>query len=154
MRKVAERREDLDLRLLHFLLQSHYIRFSAEGRVVHEPGVPFMLHSLEIDGSLNAVGRAAAIMAQIGLIEGERDEFGYFTGIEFEVRGTVAEPETDFDDIIFDAATGMIMRGFFHPFSALISNLIYLRTTRDDPEPGEIERLRRRRELGPTRRIF
>lgn len=113
------------VRLSRFLMQSPTVLMSARGGVDYVPGKDLLDSPLDLKGSLNMLGRGAAILYSMDLMREGRDDYGYFQGPEFLVSGTPAAPESNFSAIIEQAGEGTLKGGITRPLSGLIGNLKY-----------------------------
>jgi len=71
------------------------------------------------------LGRGAAILYSMDLMQDSQNEFGYWRGPEFKISGTPNAPESNFEDIIRQAEDGTLKGAIMRPISGLIGNLKY-----------------------------
>jgi hypothetical protein len=67
--------------------------------------------------------RGAAILYSLGLLQPEKDDYGYWKGPVFKVWGKIARSESNLDDIISEAGHGAVLGGITRPVSGLWGNL-------------------------------
>ena len=87
---------------------------------------------------MNMSGKGAAILYSMDLLEDSQDEYGYYHGPKFEIRGEVNEPLSNFTEIISAGAKGTVAGGVTRPISGLIGNIKH-RWLGQDTRPAEIE---------------
>jgi hypothetical protein len=69
------------------------------------------------------IGKGAAILYSMDLLEDEQDKFGYWKGPQFKISGTIAATESNFAEIVERAGDGTVKGGITRPLSGLIGNL-------------------------------
>ena len=113
------------VRLSRFVVQSPTILLNAAGAVEYVPGLDLLDSPLDLQGSLNMLGRGAAILYSMDLMQEGKDEYGYFKGPAFLITGTPSAPESNFAAIIEQAGKGTVQGGITRPISGLIGNFKY-----------------------------
>lgn len=117
------RDETLDLNIERINLLSPEIRMAATGAIRHQPGKDIFDSPLEMTANLNMVGKGAAILYSIDLLEDEQDRFGYWKGPEVRISGSVTATESNFAEIVQRAADGSVKGGVTRPLAGLIGNI-------------------------------
>ncbi len=120
-----KRDTSLDLAIERFDMLSPNIRMAASGSIKHIPGKDIIDSPLDVVANLNMVGKGAAILYSMDLLEQEQDRFGYWKGPEFKVWGSAAATESNLAEIIQRAGDGTVKGGLTRPISGLIGNLKY-----------------------------
>jgi hypothetical protein len=67
----------------------------------------------------------AAILYSLGLLQSEKDAYGYWKGPEIKIWGNIAQTKSNLDQIISIAARGAVLGGITRPISGLWGNLRY-----------------------------
>ncbi|MEQ8660798.1 MAG: hypothetical protein RLW62_08275, partial [Gammaproteobacteria bacterium] len=105
------RDDSRDIVIEQFLVQSPTINLTAAGGIDYVDGVDILDSPLELDASLNMSGKGAAILYSMNLLEDEKDAWGYVKGPSFRIRGTPANAESNFAEIVSAAADGTLKGG-------------------------------------------
>ncbi len=119
------RDERRDIIVEQFLVLSPTVALTATGGVKYEPGKDLLDSALELNAHLDMLGRGAAILYSMDLMQDEKNDFGYQRGPEFRIWGTPAEPQSNFDEIVERAGDGTLKGAITRPISGLIGNLRY-----------------------------
>ena len=69
--------------------------------------------------------RGAAILYSLGLLQSEKDAYGYWKGPEVKFWGNIARTQSNLDEIISEAGRGAVLGGITRPVSGLWGNLKY-----------------------------
>ena len=120
-----QRDESRNVTIKQFQVLSPTIALLASGGIQHEEGSDIFDAPLELNANLDMLGRGAAILYSMDLMQDKRNELGYWRGPEFRIWGTAATPESNFEDVINHAADGTTKGAFLRPISGLIGNLKY-----------------------------
>lgn len=118
-----KRDSSLDLKIEKFEVLSPNIRVAATGAVERAPGTDILDSPLTAVANLNMVGKGAAILYSMDLLEDEQDKFGYWKGPEFKVWGSIGATESNLEDIIQRAGDGTVKGAITRPISGLIGNV-------------------------------
>ncbi len=108
-----------------FQLLSPTIALTATGGIQHEEGSDIFDSPLELTAHLDMLGRGAAILYSMDLMQDERNELGYWRGPEIRIWGTPADSHTNFEEVINQAADGTTKGAFTRPIAGIIGNLKY-----------------------------
>ncbi len=128
------RDDSRDIVIRQFLVQSPTISLTAHGGIDYADGKDILDSPLNLDARLNMSGKGAAILYSMDLLEDSQDEYGYYRGPQFRIRGTPAAAESNFAEIVQAAADGTVKGGVTRPLSGLIGNIKH-RWLGDDPHP-------------------
>ncbi len=120
-----KRDESRNVTIEQFQVLSPTIALLATGGIQHEDGSDIFDAPLELNANLDMLGRGAAILYSMDLMQDKRNDLGYWRGPEFRIWGTAATPESNFEDVINHAADGTTKGAFLRPISGLIGNLKY-----------------------------
>ncbi|MCC6709057.1 MAG: hypothetical protein IT492_15985 [Gammaproteobacteria bacterium] len=120
-----KRDESRNVTIEQFQVLSPTIALTATGGIAHEDGSDLFDAPLELNAHLDMLGRGAAILYSMDLMQDTRNELGYWRGPEFRIWGSAAAPESNFEDVINHAADGTTKGAFLRPISGLIGNLKY-----------------------------
>ena len=126
-----------------FLVLSPTIALTATGGILYAAGHDILDSPLELNANLDMLGRGAAILYSMDLMQDAQNAFGYWRGPEFRIWGTVEEPLSNFEDIVKKAGDGTLMGSITRPISGLIGNLKY-RWFNDNRKAKEAAREQRR----------
>lgn len=130
----VERDETRDIAIRRFLVQSPTVSLTASGGIDYVDGVDILQSPLSLNAQLNMSGKGAAILYSMDLLSDEQDDYGYYLGPQFRIRGTPADAESNFDEIVTAAADGTLKGGITRPLSGLIGNIKH-RWFGDEPDP-------------------
>ncbi len=119
------RDETQDLTIQQALVRSPTIRLVANGGVDYVPGTDILDSPLTLNAQLNMLGKGAAILYSINLLQDQEDPKGYIKGPEFKIWGTPSAMESNFAEIIQQAGDGALKGGITRPISGLIGNIKY-----------------------------
>jgi hypothetical protein len=114
-----------EVKVTQFLVLSPTIALTATGGIKYIPGVDILDSPLELNGHLDMLGRGAAILYSMDLMQDDKNEFGYWRGPEFRIWGTLEAPESNFAEIVERAGDGTLKGSITRPISGLIGNLKY-----------------------------
>lgn len=117
------REDSRHVQLEEFQLLSPTIALTATGGIHHDPGEDILDSPLELTAELDMLGRGAAILYSLDLMRDEKDTWGYWRGPSFRIWGSLAEPESNFDEIVNAAGDAAVQGAFTHPLSGLVGNL-------------------------------
>jgi hypothetical protein len=120
-----KRDESRNVTIEQFQVLSPTIALTATGGIAHEDGSDIFDAPLELNAHLDMLGRGAAILYSMDLMQDTRNELGYWRGPEFRIWGSAAAPESNFEDVINHAADGTTKGAFLRPISGIIGNLKY-----------------------------
>jgi len=137
------REDSRHVRLEEFQLLSPTIALTATGGISHDPGEDILDSPLELTAELDMLGRGAAILYSLDLMRDEKNTWGYWRGPSFRIWGSLAEPESNLDEIVNAAGDAAVQGAFRHPLSGLIGNLKF-RWFDDDSAARERARESRR----------
>ncbi|MGH8598040.1 MAG: hypothetical protein ACREXT_15400, partial [Gammaproteobacteria bacterium] len=126
----------LNVNVEEFAVLSPTIALTATGGITHTPGTDILDSPLELNAHLDMLGRGAAILYSMDLMQDAQDEWGYWRGPEFRIWGTVAAPESNFAEVVQQAGDGAVKGGITRPISGFIGNLKY-RWFNDDSKARE-----------------
>ena len=126
-----------------FLVLSPTIALTATGGILYAAGHDILDSPLELNANLDMLGRGAAILYSMDLMQDAQNAFGYWRGPEFRIWGTVEEPLSNFEDIVKKAGEGTLRGSITRPISGLIGNLKY-RWFNDNRKAKEAAREQRR----------
>jgi hypothetical protein len=113
------------VQIREYVVQSPEILMTATGGIKYEEGVDIVDSPLSMEARIDMRERGAAILYSLGLLQSEKDDFGYWKGPVFKVWGNIARSESNLDDIISDAGHGAVLGGITRPISGLWGNLKY-----------------------------
>ncbi len=119
------RDESRDVKVEQFRMLSPTVALTMAGGIKYQPGRDLLDAPLELGGSLDMLGRGAAILYSMDLMGDLRNEQGYWRGPEFRIWGSVDAPQSNFEDIIARAGHGTLRGGITRPISGLIGNVKY-----------------------------
>ena len=120
-----KRDTSLDLKIERFDMLSPNIRMAATGTIEHSAGKDIVDSPLDLVANLNMVGKGAAILYSLDLLDDQQDKFGYWMGPEFKVSGSVSATESNLAEIIQRAADSTVKGAVTRPISGLIGNVKY-----------------------------
>jgi hypothetical protein len=118
-----KRDSSLDLKIERFDVLSPNIRVAGTGTVERIPGKDVLDSPLTAVANLNMVGKGAAILYSMDLLEDEQDKFGYWKGPEFKIWGSFGATESNLEEIIQRAGDGTVKGAITRPISGLIGNV-------------------------------
>ena len=119
------RDESRDVQIRQYVVQSSEILMTATGGIKYQDGVDIIDSPLSMEARLDMREQGAAILYSLGLLQSEKDGFGYWKGPVFKVWGNIARTESNLDDIISEAGHGAVLGGITRPISGLWGNLKY-----------------------------
>ncbi len=119
------RDESRNVDIAQFLVLSPTIALTATGGVKYTAGKDILDSPLELNANLDMLGRGAAILYSMDLMQDAQNEFGYWRGPEIKISGTPNEPVSNFESIIGQAEDGTLKGAIVRPISGLIGNLKY-----------------------------
>ncbi len=119
------RDESRDVQIREYLVQSPEILMTAAGGITYQEGVDIVDSPLSMEARIDMRKRGAAILYSLGLLQSEKDDYGYWKGPVFKVWGKIARSESNLDDIISEAGRGAVLGGITRPASGLWGNLKY-----------------------------
>ncbi|MCC5805167.1 MAG: hypothetical protein JJU00_02455 [Opitutales bacterium] len=109
------REENLDIVLRELDLVSRETRIRGQGRIQHREGVDFLRMPMELPLRIHAKGALADALREGRQLRGtEPDDLGFLPGPELPIRGTLANPESLFVNLMMDSAQS-ILPGLFRP---------------------------------------
>ncbi len=109
------REENLDLVLRELDLVSRETRIRGQGRIQHREGVDLLRMPMELPLRIHAKGALADALREGRQLRGsEPDDLGFLPGPELPIRGTLANPESLFINLMMDSAQS-ILPGLFRP---------------------------------------
>ena len=120
-----KRDESRNVTVEQFQLLSPTIALTATGGIQHEEGSDIFDSPLELTAHLDMLGRGAAILYSMDLMQDERNELGYWRGPEIRIWGTPADSHSNFEEVINQAADGTTKGAFTRPIAGIIGNLKY-----------------------------
>ena len=126
-----KRDESRNVTIEQFQVLSPTIALTASGGIAHEDGSDIFDAPLELNANLDMLGRGAAILYSMDLMQDERNELGYWRGPEFRIWGSASASQSNFEDVINHAADGTTKGAFLRPISGIIGNLKYRWFDRD-----------------------
>ena len=126
-----QRNESRDVTIEQFQLLSPTIALLATGGIKHQDGSDIFDSPLELNANLDMLGRGAAILYSMDLMQNSQNALGYWRGPEFRIWGTPSQTHSNFEDVINQAADGTTKGAFLRPISGLIGNLKYRWFDRD-----------------------
>jgi len=119
------RDESRDVQIREYAVQSPEILMTATGGIKYEEGVDIVDSPLSMEARLDMRERGAAILYSLGLLQSEKDEYGYWKGPEVKFWGTIGRTQSNLDEIIGEAGHGAVLGGITRPVSGLWGNLKY-----------------------------
>ena len=120
-----ERDASKDVKVTEFLVLSPTIALTATGGIKHTLGVDILDSPLALEAHLDMLGRGAAILYSMDLMQDDKNEFGYWRGPEFRIWGSAAAPQSNFAEVVKKAGDGTLKGAITRPISGLIGNLKY-----------------------------
>jgi hypothetical protein len=114
-----------DVQIKEYVVQSPEILMTATGGIKYQEGVDIADSPLSMEARIDMRERGAAILYSLGLLQSEKDNYGYWKGPVFKVWGKIARSESNLDDIIDKAGRGAVLGGITRPVSGLWGNLKY-----------------------------
>ena len=117
------RGDSRDIVIEQALVQSPTVRLTAAGGIDYEYGKDVLDSPLTLDAQMNMSGKGAAILYSMDLLENVQDDYGYYAGPKFAIRGNANEPSSNFAEIITAGAKGTVAGGVTRPISGLIGNI-------------------------------
>ena len=127
-----------------FLVLSPTIALTATGGIKYLAGHDILDSPLELNANLDMLGRGAAILYSMDLMQESQNAFGYWRGPEFRIWGTADEPQSNFEEIVEKAGDGTLQGSILRPISGLIGNLKY-RWFGDDRKAKEAAKAEQRK---------
>jgi len=126
------------------------VALTASGGIQYEEGSDIFDSPLELNAHLDMLGRGAAILYSMDLMQNERSPLGYWRGPEFRIWGTAADAHSNFEEVVNKAADGTTKGAFLRPISGIIGNLKYRWFDSDSRkrEAMQLERREKRIEQG------
>ncbi|HYQ71125.1 MAG TPA: hypothetical protein VET88_04245, partial [Gammaproteobacteria bacterium] len=112
-----------NVQIRRYVVQNPEILMTATGGIEYQEGVDIMRSPLEMDANLDFRKKGAAIMYDLGLLEDEMNDYGYWKGPDIKFWGTLAVSESNLGDIITKAGNAAILGGITRPISGLIGNI-------------------------------
>jgi hypothetical protein len=119
------RDESRDVQIKKYVVQSPEILMAATGGIKYEEGIDIVDSPLSMEARIDMRERGAAILYSLGLLQSEKDDYGYWKGPVIKVRGNIARTQSNLDEIIGEAGHGAVFGGITRPFSGLWGNLKY-----------------------------
>jgi hypothetical protein len=120
-----QRDESRDVQIREYVVQSPEILMTASGGIKYEEGVDVVDSPLSMEARIDMRERGAAILYSLGLLQSEKDDYGYWKGPVIKVWGTIARTQSNLDELIGEAGDGAVLGGVSRPFSGLWGNLKY-----------------------------
>ncbi len=109
------REDNLDLVLRELDLVSRETRIRGQGRIQHREGADLLQMPMELPLRIHAKGALAEALREGRQLRGdEPDDLGFLPGPELPIRGTLANPESLFVNLMMDSAQS-ILPGLFRP---------------------------------------
>ncbi len=127
-----------------FLVLSPTIALTATGGIKYVAGHDILDSPLELNANLDMLGRGAAILYSMDLMQESQNAFGYWRGPEFRIWGTADDPQSNFEEIVQKAGDGTLQGSILRPISGLIGNLKY-RWFGDDRKAKEAAKAEQRK---------
>jgi hypothetical protein len=119
------RDESRNVTIEQFQVLSPTVALTASGGIQYQEGSDIFDSPLELDAHLDMLGRGAAILYSMDLMQDARSPLGYWRGPEFRIWGTASDAHSNFEEVINKAADGTTKGAFLRPISGLIGNLKY-----------------------------
>ena len=139
-----------DVRIEQFLVLSPTIALSAKGGITALPGHDIFDSPLSLTANLDMLGRGAAILYSMDLMQDAQNEQGYWRGPEFKITGTAADPQSNFAEIVQRASDGTVQGAITRPISGLIGNLKYRWFNNDSRAKEAAQAARRIQQAAPS----
>lgn len=133
------RDESRDVKIKEYVVQSPQILMTATGGIKYQEGVDITDSPLSMEARIDMRERGAAILYNLGLLQSEKDGYGYWKGPVFKVWGNIGRMQSNLDDVIDEAGKGAVLGGITRPVSGLWGNLKYWWFGADKP-PREYEK--------------
>ncbi|MDX2504484.1 MAG: hypothetical protein QNL62_08410 [Gammaproteobacteria bacterium] len=119
------RQADLNTTIEQFQIMSPELRLYATGGITFKENTRLFDQPLAMDARINLAGEGAAIFYGLGLLNQEKDEYGFWKGPIINFSGTLNHQNDNFDEIINKAKKGTVVGGITNPFSGLVGNFKY-----------------------------
>ena len=139
-----------DVRIEQFLVLSPTIALSAKGGITALAGHDIVDSPLSLTANLDMLGRGAAILYSMDLMQDAQNEQGYWRGPEFKIIGTAADPQSNFAEIVQRASDGAVQGAITRPISGLIGNLKYRWFNNDSRAKEAAQAARRAKQAAPS----
>ena len=139
------RDESRNVTIEQFQVLSPTVALTASGGIQYQEGSDIFDSPLELNAHLDMLGRGAAILYSMDLMQDAQNSLGYWRGPEFRIWGTAADAHSNFEEVINRAADGTTKGAFLRPISGLIGNLKYRWFNRDSRKRESLLRERRER---------
>ena len=149
-----ERRGPEGVRLAAFEMLSPTIAMMAHGDIRQTAGVDLLDSPLELTAELDMLGKGAAILYSLNLLEDVRSATGYWRGPRFKVWGSLTEPHSNLEAIINTAGDAAVQGAWSRPLSGLLGNVKYRwrddnARTREEAREARAVRARAREATAP-----
>ncbi|MBI2799794.1 MAG: hypothetical protein HYX63_05820 [Gammaproteobacteria bacterium] len=131
-----------DVKVEQFLVLSPTIAMSAAGGIDYQEGHDILDSPLSLQANLDMLGRGAAILYSMDLMQDQQNALGYWKGPEFKIWGTPAAPQSNFERIVQDAGDQTLSGAIIRPISGLIGNLKFRWFGNDAPSKEAAARAR------------
>jgi hypothetical protein len=150
-----ERRGPEGVRLAAFEMLSPTIAMMARGDIHQTAGVDLLDSPLELTAELDMLGKGAAILYSLNLLEDARSATGYWRGPRFKVWGSLTEPHSNLEEIINTAGDAAVQGAWIRPLSGLLGNVKYRwrddnARTQEEAREARAARARAREEEAPA----
>ena len=137
------RDESRDVTIEQFQVLSPTIALIATGGIKHQDGSDIFDSPLELNAHLDMLGRGAAILYSMNLMQDTQNPLGYWRGPEFRIWGTAASAQSNLEEVLQQAADGTTTGSITRPIAGLIGNLKYRWFNRDSRKREALQRERR-----------
>ncbi len=114
-----------DIEVERYEVRNKELRMTATGGIQYQPGVDVASSPLELEGQLNFLGRGAAIMYDLNLLQDTRDEKNYWKGPQIRFTGSAINNTSNLESIVSTASDAALKGGVTRPISGLIGNIKY-----------------------------
>ena len=131
-----------NVKVEQFLVLSPTIAMSATGGIDYQAGHDILDSPLNLQANLDMLGRGAAILYSMDLMQDQQNALGYWKGPEFKIWGTPAAPQSNFERIVTDAGDQTLTGAITRPISGLIGNLKFRWFGNSAPTKEEAARAR------------
>ena len=139
------RDESRNVTIEQFQILSPTVALTASGGIDYQEGSDIFDSPLELTAHLDMLGRGAAILYSMDLMQDAQNPLGYWRGPEFRIWGTASDADSNFEEVINQAADGTTKGAFLRPIAGLIGNLKYRWFNRDSRKREALLRERRER---------
>ncbi|MEM7304410.1 MAG: hypothetical protein AAF372_02660, partial [Pseudomonadota bacterium] len=116
------RDESQNVEIKNYVVQNPEFLMTATGGIEFQQDKDILNSPLDMTAHLDFRGKGAAIMYDLNLLEGERNDYEYWVGPEVNFWGTLANNESNLDDVISTAGNAAVLGGITRPISGLIGN--------------------------------